>query len=182
MTSETLLGSQVRLLLSSLSDSGSRHFSEIEADLAQSRFLLSGAIEKLGASFMAIHAAIEAQQRAMDVLLSGAAPTPEMVEKLNAGRTEIKRHVNAAVTGLQFEDMTSQVSGRMVSRINGMREVLDAIGTSGVAALAESDTDGIITALEGINKALEKQSAKLDCELWKAVSQTHMESGDVELF
>jgi hypothetical protein len=182
MTSKTLLGSQVKRLLASLSGNGARHLSEIETDLAQTGFLLTGAIEKLGASFMAIHAAIEAQQQAVDALLSGTAQTPGMIEKLKAGRNEIDRHVNAAVTGLQFQDMTSQLIGRTVSRINGMRDVLDGIGGCGAGMLPESDTDGIIAALNGLNEVLEEQSRNLDNTLWKAVSQTHMESGDVELF
>lgn len=182
MTSNTLLGAQVKRLLSSLSGRGARHLSEIETDLAQTNFLLSGAIEKLGASFMAIHAAIEAQQDAVDSLLSGAMPTPEMAGKLKAGRDEIDRHVNAAVTGLQFQDMTSQLIGRTVTRINGLRGVLDGIGAAGAGMLTESDADDIIVALNSINKVLEEQSGKLDSTLWKAVSQTHMESGDAELF
>jgi hypothetical protein len=182
MTTKTLLGLQVKRLLSSMSDRGTRHLSEIETDLAQTGFLLNGAVEKLGASFMAIHASIEAQQEVVDALLAGAAPTPEMMEKLKAGRNEINRHVNAAVTGLQFQDMTSQLIGRTVTRIHGLRDVLDGIGASGAGIPIESNADGVIAALDGINKELEERSAALDSGLVKAVSQTHMGSGDVELF
>jgi hypothetical protein len=182
MANKILLGAQVKRLLSSLSDRGTRHLSEIEADLNQTSFLLSGAIDKLSASFMSMHVAIAAQQEAVDVLLGGEAPTPEMVGKLKAGRAEIDRHVNAAVTGLQFQDMTSQLIGRTVQRINGLRDVLDRVDASGAGMLAESDTDEVIAALNRINKVLEEQSGKLDNALWKAVNQTHMESGDIELF
>lgn len=182
MASKTLLGSQVKRLLAALSGSGTRHLSEIEIDLDQTSFLLSGAIEKLGASFMSMHAAIAAQQIAVDALLGGAAPTPEMVEKLKAGRAEIDRNVNAAVTGLQFQDMTGQLIGRTVKRINGLRDVLERIGASGDGMHAESDADDIIAALNRINTVLKEQSGKLDNALWKAVNQTHMESGDIELF
>jgi hypothetical protein len=182
MASKTLLGSQVKRLLSTLSERGTRHLSEIETDLEQTSFLLSGAIDQLGASFLALHAAMESQQQAVDALLSGAAPTPEMAEKLRTGRVEIGRHVNAAVTSLQFQDMTSQLIGRTVKRVNGLREVLDGIGTSGADMFPEGGADHVTAALNGINQVLEEQSGKLEGALSKAVNQTHMESGDVELF
>jgi len=181
MTREKLLGSQVKHLLSNLSDHGTQHLTEVETDLVQTSFLLGEAIEKLGASFMAIHEAISAQQEAIDLLLAGAKPTPEIAEQLKARHAEVGQHVNAAVTGLQFQDMTSQLIGRTVQRVIGLREVLGGIG-SGSACLSENNAEDIIAALNGINKALEEQSVKLESALWKAVCQTHMESGDIELF
>lgn len=181
MTREKLLGSQVKHLLSNLSDHGTQHLTEVETDLVQTSFLLGEAIEKLGASFMAIHEAVTAQQEAIDVLLSGAEPTPEISEKLKARQSEIGQHINSAVTGLQFQDMTSQLIGRTVQRVTGLREVLSGIG-SGSSSISDSNAEEIIDALNGINKALEEQSVKLESALWKAVCQTHMESGDIELF
>jgi hypothetical protein len=37
---------------------------------------------------------------------------------------EVSHHVNAAVTGLQFQDMTSQLLERIVRRVIGLREAL----------------------------------------------------------
>jgi molecular chaperone DnaK (HSP70) len=182
MASKTMLGCQLKRLLSNLSDRGTRHLSEVETDLEQTSFLLNGAIGKLGASFSAMHAAVAAQQEAVDALLAGATPTSEMVESLKAGRAEIDRHVNAAVTGLQFHDMTSQLIGRTVRRIDGLRNVLGHIGASGTDMPADNDTKELVAALDRINSVLEQQSRELENALWKAVNQTHMESGDVELF
>ncbi len=78
MTKNNLLGSQIRHLLSSLSGHGKQHLTEVETDLVQTTYLLSEAIEKLGASFMAIHEGVAAQQEAVDTLLAGEAATPEM--------------------------------------------------------------------------------------------------------
>jgi hypothetical protein len=181
MTREKLLGSQVRDLLSNLSDHGTQHLTEVETDLMQTSILLGEAIEKLGASFMAIHQAVGAQQQTIDTLLSGMPPTPEIAEQLKARHQEIGLHVNAAVTGLQFQDMTSQLIGRTVQRVAGLREVLGGVG-SGSTGIGESNAEEIVAALTGINRALEEQSTKLERALWKAVCQTHMESGDVELF
>ena len=182
MTREKLLGSQLKHLLSNLSDHGTQHLTEVETDLVQTGILLGEAIEKLGASFMAIHEAITVQQKTIELLLSGVPPTPELADKLKAGHSEIGRHVNAAVTGLQFQDMTSQLIDRTVSRVNGLRELLGDIGSGSSIMPPESNPDEIITALNGINKVLEEQSIKLERALWKAVCQTHMESGDIELF
>lgn len=181
MTREKQLGSQVKHLLSNLSDHGTQHLTEVETDLVQTSFLLGEAIEKLGASFMAIHEAVTAQQEAINMLLSGGKPTPEIVEQLKSRHAEIGQHVNAAVTGLQFQDMTSQLIGRTVRRVTGLREVLGEIG-SGSTAISESNAEEIIDSLNSINKVLEEQSVKLESALWKAVCQTHMESGDIELF
>src|SRR5215472_4296913 len=102
MTKNALLGSQVKQLLSTLSEHSAQHLTETETDLVQTTILLGEAIEKLGASFMAIHEAISAQQQTVDLLLNGAKPSPEITEQLQAKQNEIGMHVNAAVTGLQF--------------------------------------------------------------------------------
>jgi hypothetical protein len=182
MSTETLLGVQLRRLLSGLSDHGNQHLTEVETDLLQTTFLLSEAIEKLGASFMAIHKVVCAQQGAVDTLLTNNSATPELADRLKSMQAEIGTHVNAAVTGLQFQDMTSQLIGRTVRRVIGLRDVLGAVGSTGSGVLPESGTEQIADLLDRINKLLEDQSVKLESGLWKQVSQTHMNSGDVELF
>ncbi|MBV8636024.1 MAG: chemotaxis protein [Burkholderiaceae bacterium] len=182
MTKKNLLGSQVKRLLTSLSDHGNQHLTEVETDLVQTTYLLSEAIEKLGASFMAIHEGIAAQKALVDLLLAGQIATPESQEKIKALQDEVAQNVNAAVTGLQFQDMTSQLIARTVRRIAGLRDVLGAVGSSGAEMLPESEQEDVVALLSEVSKALEEQSAKLESVLWKAVSQTHMESGDIELF
>ncbi|RJG05914.1 chemotaxis protein [Noviherbaspirillum cavernae] len=182
MTENALPGSQVKRLLSNLSEHSTQHLTEAETDLVQTGILLGEAIEKLGTSFMAIHDAITAQQQAVDMLLSGAEPTLEITELIKAKQQEIGQHVNAAVTGLQFQDMTNQLIGRAVRRVTGLRDVLEQIGAGSAGVSAEGGTEQINMTLNDINRALEEQSLKLESELWKAVCQTHMESGDIELF
>ena len=58
MTRKKILGSHVKRLLSGVSDHGKQHLSEVETDLKQTHLLLEEAIEKLTASFMAIHTAV----------------------------------------------------------------------------------------------------------------------------
>lgn len=181
MTRKTLLAPQVKRLLSGVSDQGNQHLTEVETDLVQTTFLLSEAIEKLGASFVAIHEAVCKQQETVEMLMKSGV-TPENAEKLEALRGEIGKHVNAAVTGLQFQDMTSQLIGRTVRRVTGLREVLNVLGSGSAGMLPESDIEEIVEALHKLNTVIENQTEKLESVLWKPVQQTHMESGDIELF
>lgn len=173
---------QLKRLLSGLSDHGHQHLTEVETDLVQTTILLSEAIDKLGASFMAIHKAVSAQQAAVEKLLASEAPTPEVAELMKSMQGEINTHVNSAVTGLQFQDMTNQLIGRTVKRVTGLRDVLGVVGSGGSGVLPESDSEQIADLLERINKLLDDQSGKLESKLWRQVSQTHMNSGEIELF
>jgi hypothetical protein len=172
------LASQLELLLSGVSDHGARHLAEVETDLAQTVSLLGEAIEKLGASFMAIHDAARAQQEMVNVLVSEKAIAPENIAKLKAMSGEMNRHVSAAVTNLQFHDLTSQLIGHVLQRVAGLQEVLAAFGADRFAAPPDSGDEQIIAFLNRVNEKV----AKLDSVLCKTVRQDHMESGEIELF
>ncbi len=181
MTIQNSLAPQIKDLLSTLSDHGSQHLNEIETDLVQTNVLLNEAIEKLSASFMAIHAAVTAQQHVVDALLAKNSTSSDTVEELRVKAMQIDQHVNAAVTGLQFQDMTNQLIGRTMRRVVGFRDVLEIVGTGSAGIVAENN-DTMMVTLDRINETLKMESANLENELWKAVRQTHMESGDIELF
>jgi hypothetical protein len=180
MTGKTLLSSQVKGLLSSVSEHGAQHLNEIESDLKQTDALLSEAIDKLCKSFLAIQQAVSDHQATVEQLLSGM--PADKASQLQSSQSEIAQHVNAAVTGLQFQDMTSQLFARTVRRVTGLREALEQIGASSSDLPDNNEPGDIVATLESMNTVLNEQSAKLEGLLWKAVCQTHMESGDVELF
>lgn len=182
MSGTTVLGSQLKQLLSGLSGQGHQHLTEAEKDLAQTTVLLGEAIEKLGASFQGIHAAVARQQKAIDDLLARHPAAPEMAEQFKAMQGEIGAHVNSAVTGLQFQDMTSQLIERTIRRIGGMRDVLDTLDTNGLGGMSAGSTQDISVLIASMNTVLNEQSARLAGLLQRSVSQTRMESGDVELF
>lgn len=176
------LAVQIKDLLSTLSEHGQQHLNELETDLMQTNVLLAEAIEKLGASFMAIHAAVTSQQKLVDALLSEDGASQTDIVRLQEQAREIDLHVNSAVTGLQFQDMTNQLIGRTMRRVVGFRDVLGILET-GVMNMSENDGDDkMVVALKKINEMLKAENDVLEKELWKAVRQTHMESGDVELF
>lgn len=182
MTTKKLLSLQLKRLLSSVAGHGSQHLAEIETDLAQTNFLLAEAIEKLSASFMAIHAAVCAQQEIVDKMQAGELLGSEHTIRLCGISKEIGTHVNSVVTGLQFQDMTNQLIGRALQRVAGLGKVLETLDASSVEMAPETGIVEITGLLNTVNRALEEQSGKLESDLWKAVCQTHMESGDVELF
>jgi molecular chaperone DnaK (HSP70) len=182
MSDKILLGSQLKELLSGLADHGHQHLSEAERDLVQTTVLLGEAIEKLSASFMGIHEAVRRQQKAVEALLDKHSASSEAAGQLKAVQEEIGIHVNSAVTGLQFQDMTNQLIDRAIRRVGGIKNVLDTLGASGLGGLPNRDDGEISALLETISKSLLNQSIKLESALQKSVSQTHMQSGDVELF
>ncbi len=176
------LALQLERLLSGVSDHGVRHLAEVEADLAQTGALLGDAIEKLGASFLAIHAAARAQQEMVALLAADNAIAPEIIAKLQAMSGEMNQHVGIAVTNLQFHDLTSQLIGRVLQRVAGLQQVLAAFGSGTLAVPPESGDDQIAALINGINRKVAVRSKRLDSVLWKTVRQNRMESGEAELF
>ncbi|UTY58841.1 chemotaxis protein [Massilia sp. erpn] len=182
MTRKKILGSHVKRLLSGVSDHGRRHLTEVETDLIQTNLLLEEAIEKLSRNFMAIHDAVNAQQATIELLLQGGTPTPEDKQRLQDMNEQVSTYVNAAITSMQFQDMTSQLIDRTLKRVTGLREFLGTLGAHGAEMLPESDNDEIVDLLGKVSMALAIQSLELRSVLRKAVSQKHLESGDIELF
>lgn len=182
MSREKILGSHVKRLLSGVAEHGQRHLAEVETDLTQTGLLLEEAIESLSRNFLAIHAAVSAQQQTIDLLLAGGAPAPEARAGLQAMQGQVGQHVNAAITSLQFQDMTGQLLERTLRRVTGLREFLGTLGSHGAGLLPDSDNQQIADLLKQVSVALAIQSVELRSLLRKAVNQQHLESGDIELF
>lgn len=182
MTRKKILGSHVKRLLSGVSDHGRRHLAEVETDLLQTELLLEEAIDKLTASFLAIHSAIGARQGLIDRLLAGQALSEAERATLAGMSAEIAQHVSLAVTSMQFQDMTGQLLNRSLKRVTGLSEFLGTLGKHGADILPESGHEEIVDRLGKVSMALAIQSLELRSVLRKSVEQRHLESGDVELF
>lgn len=184
MPTKTMLHELKRLLLDTASG-GSRQLTEVESDLVQTNILLGEAIGKLGNSFMDLHRSVQVQQEILEALMNGHEElNADSIAKLRETQGEVSHHVNAAVTGLQFQDMTSQLLERIVRRVIGLREALGVLSANSFEILPEQgQTDEELEALLADTvKAIEERLTVLDNGLWKAVRQTRMESGDIELF
>lgn len=182
MQSETIPVEELRQLLAGVSDHGTQHLLEVEADLMQTTYLLSEAIEKLGACFMSVHEAVTAQQQELDLLLQQTKLPAEQQQKLLQYREHIAKEVNTAVTGLQFQDLTSQLIARTIKRVNGLKELLSALATHGDSMDSEQEHQEIARLLQEMNRSLNSRSVELSGGLRKAVDQHHMGSGEIELF
>lgn len=176
------LDAKVMRLLSGVSEHGDRHLVELEQDLVQMNALLDEAIGKLITSFMALNQAVERQQAAFDSV-AGSSLTPEVATQLGALRAEIAGHVGAAITGLQFQDMTSQLVGRMTRHLEGLRAVFGALEVCPVETPAGENTgDAALAVLNDISDSVMARFAELDGVARSTVNQRHMDSGDIELF
>ncbi|MGN6388528.1 MAG: chemotaxis protein [Burkholderiaceae bacterium] len=180
MAIETELAMQAARLLRGVRNGVDGHLSEVDSDLRQMRCLLAEAIGKLTESFSAVHDAIGRQQALLGAAAERGALAPAESAALAVESERIAGRMRDAITGLQFEDMTEQLIGRAAKRIAGLKAmlaVLDAAELENAAAQGDAPA-----ALADINQRLERHAAELEKTLWKAVCQTHMESGDVELF
>ncbi|MDR9848197.1 chemotaxis protein [Herbaspirillum huttiense] len=184
MPTKTMLQELKRLLLDTASG-GSRQLTEVESDLVQTNILLGEAIGKLGNSFMELHRAVQIQQSILEGLMNGSGQFDSAsIDQLKATQGEVSQYVNAAVTGLQFQDMTSQLLERIVRRVIGLREALGVLSANSFEIVPEQgQTDEEVKELLASTvQAIEERLNMLDTGLWKAVRQTRMESGDIELF
>lgn len=182
MGTEQLPIKELQRLLNGVAEHGAQHLLEVEADMQQTADLLSEAIDKLSAGFMRLHASVVAQQQMVDAVLAGQ--HADAMQHLGESRERISREVDAVVTGLQFQDMTSQLIDRTLQRIHGLREVLAALAQHSDLAAQQHDTpQHDMTQLLGtLNQSLSLKSGALQDGLRRQVSQKHMESGDIELF
>lgn len=183
MTPDNPLAHQIRQLLGAVAGQGAGHLAEVETDLTQTSLLLTEAIDKLGASFMSIHAVISVQQDAIVRLLEGGLADKEARAHLQVLQHDIDRHVNAAVTGLQFQDMTSQLLQRTLGHVDSLRGMINVLGSTAAAIGPDAPVDQVVAQLALASGGIASSRVQLDgAQLPKAVSQTHMESGDIELF
>ena len=100
MTQQRLLALGIKNLLGAVSGQSIDHLAEVDTDLLQTSLLITEAIDKLAASFLAIHAAVTAQQSIIDAVLNDGRTHEAERAKIDALRTDIGGHVNAAITGL----------------------------------------------------------------------------------
>lgn len=182
MDMKTLPTTELRSLLTAVSDHGKQHLVEVEADLLQTTFLLSEAIEKLGSSFMAVHEAVIEQQQVLNTLIAEHQFDNAEAEKLEAFKHKIGQEVNGAVTGLQFQDLTSQLLNRTIKRVNGLKDLLHELGNHSNEIDPEHEHEEIAKFLDDMSHSLNVGSHALSGGLRRSVDQQDMATGDIELF
>jgi hypothetical protein len=195
-------------LLTGLSQQGELHLGEVQADLRQTSYLLGAAIDKLGKSFIGIHEAMVAQQALLvsQACAPAAVPlAPALQDRLTQLQAQSRMHADAAITALQFEDMTAQLIGRIAGHVESLQTVLGTLGAgagalsahrgsgAGLNVAAGDDATGtperpdtpdaaVAAVLASLNRVLDAHGANAPSVAKKTVAQTHMDSGDIELF
>lgn len=182
MTAPASIGSSLQRFLAALSRQGEVHLTEVDTDLNQTGYLLLQAIEKLGNSFMGIHQALASQHALIDAMRDGELLTPALRGQFSRLQEQAAMHVNSAVTGLQFQDMTSQLIGRVAGHAGALRAVLDNVSAQAALLPVASDEADVQVLLDALNQTLDENGEAQKEVVRKTVAQTHMESGDIELF
>jgi len=174
--------SQLHQLLAAFGRQGSGHLTEVDADLRQTSYLLAEAVTKLGNSFIGIHAATMAQSDLIAMMKDGAPVPPSLRAMIDRLQLDAVECVNEAITALQFQDMTNQLIGRIVGHVASLHQVLQDAGAAGALLSHNPDNAQALLVLASVNQVLQEKGTILDQVPYKAVTQTHMESGDIELF
>jgi hypothetical protein len=173
---------EVRSLLDAVSEHGKQHLIEVDADLSQTTYLLGQAIEKLNSSFMAVHTAVTNQQKALEALMVQHHFSDEEKSKINTFNKMIGDEVGVAITGLQFQDITNQLLVRAMTRVNGLKELLEELHDHGGGINSEYEHNEIAKLLEMMSDSLHHGSHALSGGLRRSVEQKNMASGEIELF
>lgn len=182
METKNLQITEFQCLLEGVSTHGANHLIEAEADLMQTSFLLGEAIERLTTSFMQINYAIQTQHDAFEKLMQEQVIPANNLQKFTQFRDQINTEINTVVTGLQFQDLTSQLLARTMKRLNGLRDVLSALSSEDHRQPTENDHDAVEKLLKKVNESLSVRSSALQAGMRQQVTQKHMGSGDIELF
>lgn len=175
------MNTQIAQGLTRLSAYSEQHLAEVECDLAQLDALQAEAIKKLFASFIAIHEAVNEQQQMLEKLLHAGGSLAEYAVLMQATQAEVSHHTREAVAGLQFQDMTSQLIGRMASHLSRLREVLSALDLGEVPP-HEDTHHHFSEKLNALHERVAAHCTAMPGGLRNTVHQRHMNSGEVELF
>lgn len=91
---------------------------------------------------------------------------------------EVDENINQATTGLQFQDMTSQLLNHTETRLNAIHSLMDDLAH----LTAEDSAKSAEEILQHIRDRLQDTRNKIDSMKHNPVSHGSMDSGDIELF
>jgi methyl-accepting chemotaxis protein len=97
---------------------------------------------------------------------------------------EVEGNVRMAVTSLQFQDLASQLLNHINSRIGNMGAIIHSIAAIPInEAMTDKDKRSeCILRLQRFHEAIDQASELIKQSKHNPVSQSQMESGDIELF
>ncbi len=103
------------------------------------------------------------------------------VEQLSGLAEHIDQSVGNAVRGLQFEDMVTQLAEYLIKKTSHLNALSDEINI-GLGLFKSASANSWIEGLEQGHNRLKDMQNQWNKKENKAVSQTSMDEGDIELF
>jgi len=108
--------------------------------------------------------------------------TSKVIAETGSVSEQISVMVNQAVTSLQFEDMSTQLSQHIERRIDAVAQLVDLVDEAHVARMNKDKLDEYRLSLSNLEVSLEELKPKIESVEHQAVSQKDLDSGVVELF
>lgn len=105
----------------------------------------------------------------------------QSIDQVSNLNNKIERSVNDAVRGLQFEDMSRQLIEYLQRNIQNFQAMIDEMSI-GMGVFKTADTASWESQLNEGEERLREMRRQWRAQASKAVSQSSMEEGDVELF
>jgi chemotaxis regulatin CheY-phosphate phosphatase CheZ len=182
MTNKTSLAGSLQELLGSVVGNSFIYLSEMESDLLQINLLLMEAINKLGDNVIEIGQSVRYQQQIVKQLAMAGNNSPFELERLEKLGQSVDDKVRSVVIAMQFQDMTSQLLDKVLSRVTGLQKMVeDMEKLASEVSRAESDGD-VRMMIRAAGAEMTSQRHELEKSHIDRVSQKHMESGSIELF
>ena len=108
----------------------------------------------------------------------------DTADKLSGIASQVEKDVHVAITSLQFQDLATQVLSHVNGRIDSMKSIMDSIACISLIE-TQHDADGLHDFNKHLNhfkQAIDEAAELIEKAKHNPVSQTHMGSGDIELF
>lgn len=145
------------------------------------------AIQRMASQDMTF--ALESKSRVGDIIAAMEAQNrtrSDALQKLALSARNIETKVNTAVTGLQFQDLVSQLTAHVVRRLDALAAVMDHLGGLAEALREDAQASNTGDALE----KLKRETGNVADSLKSLTVETHhnpvdqgaMSHGDIELF
>lgn len=155
---------------------------ELRELITQGSHLIDNTTKELQVCFAELTHSTHTQYEQVTQIVQRLSPTSDSVRASDlaeldeiAGR--VHAHINAAVRLLQFEDITQQVLGRVCLRIDFMERFVAELRQLPLVEPGHSAAQ-----IEQARQRLQTLRAELRAAVYRPVSQTSMNEGEIELF
>ncbi|OUR71293.1 hypothetical protein A9Q78_10195 [Methylophaga sp. 41_12_T18] len=169
--------------LSRKSDDFSEEINATTLDIKEALESAAAVINRIVSADMSV--AINSKQKVSDMSSAMAtmnSKTTKVIEETGDVSDQITTMVNQAVTSLQFEDMSTQLSAHITKRIDAVVQLAEMVDLANVARMNNDKFNEYRQSLTNLESSLEELKPKIESVEHQAVTQKDLDSGNVELF